>query len=103
MPAGVKLAATETGCGDGGPPFTIRSAVEKNAFDGTLVLVTLPGSRAFTQSPCEAMTLMPITHVEFAARLPPLNEKELLPAAALTVPPHVVVAPAGLALKMPDG
>ena len=82
--------------------MTIKSAVEKNAFDGTLLLVTLPGSSAFTHKPCEAVTVMERTHVACAASKPPLKENVLLPAGAEMLPPQVVVAGVA-ALKIPPG
>src|ERR1044071_4938172 len=102
MAAGANDIDTPGPLAGGGPPFTMRSAVEKKAFAGTLLLVTLPGSSALTHKPCDAVTVIESTHVACAASEPPLKENVLLPAGALMVPPQVVAAGAA-ALKMPPG
>src|SRR5204863_6627640 len=102
MAAGANDIDTPGPLAGGGPPLTIRRAVEKNALAGTLLLVTLPGSSALTQRPCAAFTVIASAQVECAASEPPLNENELLPAGALMLPPQVVVAGVAL-LKIPPG
>ena len=40
---------------------------------------------------------------DWAGTVPPLNEKEVVPATAVTEVPQVVVKPTGLAMESPEG